>query len=354
MRTVAPLLVLLLASSCAAFRDAQPNRTLAIELSASPGTPSASASAAPSSFATPGPSVSRLALSEYPVGKGQGPHDVAPAADGGVWYTAQRTGELGYLDPKTGATRMIKLGSGSAPHGVIVGPDGNAWVTDGGLNAIVRVDAKTNEITRYQLPDPNVNLNTATFAKNGTLWFTGQSGYYGYLKDGAVTVKQSPRGAGPYGIATCPNGNVYYASLAGSYIGLINLAAVTVVSIDPPTKDQGARRVWCDSRSNVWVSEWNAGKVAVYRTEGGTTAWKEWKLPGSNPMAYAVFVDDQDMVWLSDWGANALVRFDPATETFTAIPLSGADAGIRQLLGRPGEVWGAMSGLDKLLVVRTR
>ena len=47
---------------------------------------------------------------------------------------------------------------GSAPHdvapshGVIVGPDRAAWVTDGGLNAIVRVDAKTLAVTRFALP----------------------------------------------------------------------------------------------------------------------------------------------------------------------------------------------------------
>src|SRR2546427_4780934 len=29
------------------------------------------------------------------------PHDVAPAPDGGVWYVAQRSGELGRLNPAT-------------------------------------------------------------------------------------------------------------------------------------------------------------------------------------------------------------------------------------------------------------
>src|SRR3954470_14234121 len=76
-------------------------------------------------------------IQEYPVPSGSGPHDVAPAPDGTIWYTAQRSGELGRLDPKTGETKHVKLGKGSAPHGVIVGPDGAPWVTDGGLNAIV-------------------------------------------------------------------------------------------------------------------------------------------------------------------------------------------------------------------------
>ena len=74
------------------------------------------------------------------------PHDVAPAPDGTVWYTAQRTGHLGRLDPRTGKVEEIPLGRGSAPHGVIVGPDGAAWVTDSGQNAIVRVDPATKAV----------------------------------------------------------------------------------------------------------------------------------------------------------------------------------------------------------------
>jgi virginiamycin B lyase len=345
------LAALLFASACRPIDGDVVVRTASPIPSASAASTAATAT---SSALAPTPDLAAVKLIEFPIGRGQGPHDVAPAPDGGVWYTAQRTGELGYLDPKTGATRMVKLGSGSAPHGVIVGPDGNPWITDGGLNAIVRVDAKTNEVTRYPLPGPSVNLNTATFDKNGTLWFTGQSGYYGYLKEGRVTVLPATGGPGTYGISTCPNGNVYYASLAASQVGMINLASTTMATADPPTKGQGARRVWCDSRSNVWVSEWNAGQVAQFQTESGYTSWREWKLPGANPMAYAVYVDESDIVWLTDFGANAIVRFDPRTETFTSYPHAQPNAAVRQLLGRPGEVWGAMSGQDKLLLIRTR
>jgi virginiamycin B lyase len=65
-----------------------------------------------------------FAVKEYTLPAGTQPHDVAPAVDGGVWYTAQRKGALGYLDPSNGKTQHIPLGEGSAPHGVIVGPTG--------------------------------------------------------------------------------------------------------------------------------------------------------------------------------------------------------------------------------------
>jgi virginiamycin B lyase len=94
------------------------------------------------SAASAGTHATAPTVREYLVPPGSRPHDVAPARDGGVWYTAQGSGELGWLDPKTGRTRHVALGEGSAPHGVIVGPDGAPWITDGGLNAIVRVDPK--------------------------------------------------------------------------------------------------------------------------------------------------------------------------------------------------------------------
>jgi hypothetical protein len=104
----------------------------------------------------------QITLQEFPVPPGSGPHDVAPAADGGVWYTAQGSGQLGLLDPATGGSKLIPLGRGSAPHGVIVGPDGAPWVTDGGQNAIERVDPVTDEVRVFPLNlNRNANLNTA-------------------------------------------------------------------------------------------------------------------------------------------------------------------------------------------------
>jgi virginiamycin B lyase len=46
------------------------------------------------------------------------------------------------------------------------------------------------------------------------------------------------------------------------------------------------------------------------------------------------------------------VLFEPETERFTAFPSDREDAAVRQILGRPGEVWGAESGADRLVVVR--
>jgi virginiamycin B lyase len=309
----------------------------------------------PATAGAPMPEAASLSIQEYPVPAGSRPHDVAPAPDGSVWYTAQGAGALGRLDPATGETHHIPLGQGSAPHGVIVGPDGAAWVTDSGLNAIVRVDPLNEQVDAFPLPVPGgfANLNTAAFDKDGVLWFTGQSGVYGRLDpaSGEVAVFEAPKGRGPYGIDATPDGEVYFVSLAGSYLARIDLETDEAIVLEPPTPGQGARRVWADSGGRLWVAEWNAGQVGMY--DPANDAWREWRLPGDHPQPYAVYVDEHDAVWLSDFGANALVRFDPAREAFDVFPLPSASAEVRQILGRPGEVWGAESGVDKLVVVRS-
>lgn len=301
------------------------------------------------------PAVKGYVVKEYSVPEGSHPHNVAPAKDGGVWYTAQRSGALGWLDPKTGSTRHIPLGENSSPHGVVVGPDGAPWITDSGLNAIVRVDPKTDEVRVFTAPEgtPNMNLNTATFDNNGILWFTGQTGYYGRLNpaNGEMKVFKAPHGRGPYGIATAPDGSVYYASLAGSHIARIDVESGKVTVIEPPTRDQGARRVWADSKGGIWVSEWFAGKLGLY--DPATQKWREWPLPGDRPRAYSVYVDDKDIVWLSDFGTNAIVSFDPKNEKFNVIKLPSPNAKVRQISGRPGEVWLPQSGANKLAVIKT-
>ena len=315
------------------------------------------ASTVPETTTTTPPAVTApedLMLESFPVPVGSGPHDVAPALDRGVWYTAQDTGELGWLDPATGETRHTALGDGSAPHGVIIDDAGTAWVTDGGLNAIVTVDPVSVEVTVYPLPEdsPDANLNTASFDGDGMLWFTGQNGIYGCVDPdtGELNVFDAPEGSGPYGVTTTPDGVVYFASLAGSHIARIESDRTATV-IEPPTPEQGARRVWSDSQGRIWVSEWNSGNLSRYTPD--TETWDTWPLPGDNPETYAVFVDDRDIVWASDFGSNSIVRFDPVTEEFHTYPLPHDPGEVRQILGRPGEVWFPESAADNLIVIRT-
>jgi virginiamycin B lyase len=289
----------------------------------------------------------------YQLPSGAYPHDVAPAADGGVWYSGQARGFLGHFDPKTGRNEEIPLGPNAAPHGVIVGPGGVPWITEGGQNAIARVDPATREVKLFPLPKafPNANLNTAVFDRDGKLWFTGQNGVHGRLDPatGKLDAWTSPR-PGSYGITATPAGDVWFASLAGDYIGRIDRATGDVTVVEPPRKGSGPRRIWSDSKGMLWVSFWNAGGIGRY--DPAAQRWKVYPMPKSTGGTYAVYVDDQDRVWATDWLANAIQRFDPVSERFTSFPSDKRGANVRQLLGRHGETWGGESGTNRLVVIR--
>ena len=100
------------------------------------------------------PAFAQVSVQEYAIPPGHRVHDVwADSAPGGpVWFSAQGSGQLGILDPKSGKVEFVALGPGSAPHGVVAGGDGSPWLTDGGQNAIVRVDPNTREVKAWKLP----------------------------------------------------------------------------------------------------------------------------------------------------------------------------------------------------------
>jgi virginiamycin B lyase len=91
----------------------------------------------------------------------------------------------------------------------------------------------------------------------------------------------APRGIGPYGIAATPDGQVFFASLAGNYLGRIDLETGITTVLEPPVPRQGARRVWSDSRGGLWVTGWNSGDL--FRFDSKSDSWGHWYLPGDRP-----------------------------------------------------------------------
>jgi len=283
-------------------------------------------------------------------------HDVAPGPAGQVFWTAQSDGKLGILDSKTGANKFVALGPDSAPHGVITGKDGKAWIADGGQNAIVSYDPKTEKVAVYKLPGDTgyTNLNTPTEDGDGNIWFTGQNGWYGRLdvKAGKVNVWKAPKGRGAYGMTTTPDGNVWFVSLANSYLAQVDRKTGEAKVIEPSVPGTGTRRVWSDSKGDLWISEWSGGHIAKYSPKTGQ--WARYEIPGQ-PRAnlYAVYVDNKDVVWVSNWSDNKIWSFDPKTEKFTSVAHTKPGADVRQIHGTNGAVYIPESGNASVMVINT-
>ena len=298
----------------------------------------------------------RQPVSYFPVTAGAHPHDVAAAPDGTVWYTAQRQGALGILDPKTGKVEQVPLGKGAAPHGVIAGPDGAAWITEGGQNAIARVDPKSRdgeavsaaEGLRERQPqhrDLRQERHALVHRAERRLRPRRSGERQGRGLEGA-------EGLGPYGITTTPSGEVWYASLAGDHIARIDTATGAATVVDPPKPGVGPRRIWSDSKGMLWVSFWHAGRARPLRS-GREELDERTRCRRARAAATRSMSTSKDKVWVTDFVANAILRFDPATEKFDSFPVEQAR---RRRCARcsaaPGEAWGAESGTDRLVVVR--
>jgi virginiamycin B lyase len=81
---------------------------------------------------------------------------------------------------------------------------------------------------------------------------------------------------------------VFFASLAGSYLGRIDVNTGTTTILEPPVPRQGARRVWSDSSGTLWITGWNSGDLFHYDSKNNS--WRRWHLPGDRPQPYAVYV----------------------------------------------------------------
>ena len=290
-------------------------------------------------------------MQSYEVVDGSRPHDVAPAVDGGVWFTGQRAGFLGHLNPSAQVVTQVPLGEGSAPHGVIVGSDGDAWVTDGGLNAIVRVNSRTVRCGGFRCP-PAARAPTSTPRCSTGRGCCGSPArpVYGRLdpqtgrcRSSTRRVARGPPASPPHLTArsTTPPSRVTTSGAS------TRPPARRRYSSRPrprraPSRLGGQHRPPLGQR----MERWQTGRVRPGKrgVEGMAAA-------GPSPQ-------HMRCLWTNGPGLGQRLRREhacalrPETETFTAYQLPGPASNVRQILGRPGEVWGAASALDQLVVVR--
>ncbi|WP_324732178.1 hypothetical protein [Pseudomonas paeninsulae] len=63
-----------------------------------------------------------------------------------------------------------------------------------------------------------------------------------------------------------------------------------------------------------------------------------------------MYVDERDQVWLTDFAAKAIVHVESAGNA-PELPQRPSNANVRQMLGRPGEAWGAGAATGRRMVI---
>jgi virginiamycin B lyase len=266
---------------------------------------------------------------------GQRSRDPAQAPDGSIWWAGQWSDLIGRIDPKTGAMKEYRLPAKAKPHTVLLDAQGGVWYMGNGNATIGKLDPATGKVTEYKMPDPRAkDPHSAKFDQKGILWFTMQnSNMVGRLDPatGEVKVVAMPTpNSKPYGIKVSAEGVPWVACNGAPCLVKIDPATMQLTEVKLPTPGTTVRRLAFDSAGMVWFV--NSGQGKIGRVNPKTGEIKEWASPsGARSHPYAIAVID-DVIWYNESATrpDALVRFDPKTETFQSwpIPSGGVHAGI--------------------------
>lgn len=282
------------------------------------------------------PGATRISLKAWQVPTlGQRARDPVQAADGSIWWVGQWGNVVGRIVPATGEMREHRLPEGTLPHSVNLDRAGHVWVTGNGNGTLVRLDPATGETRVYRMPDPAArDPHTAEFDQAGMLWFTlQQSNKVGRLDPATGEIRlvtmRTP-GSRPYGVKIDARGVPWVACNGSNCLARIDPVTMEPAEIKLPDPGTTVRRLDIAADGMIWYV--NSSKGRLGRLDPRTGEIREWPSPsGPDSHPYAIAVVD-GIVWYNESGKrpDALVRFDPATETFQswAIPSGSVHAGI--------------------------
>jgi streptogramin lyase len=319
---------------------------------------------------------------------GWGVHDAWLDDAGQVWFTCnipnKRT-SIGRVDTRTGAVKLFmipaKSGLASQSHGMTRTPDGMLWFNiNPGRGGLGRVDPKSEKIDVFIPPEgmsPTGGATTVDYDGKGRIWVSAPDGVLRFdpkseqwTEYKTASFKLATGTGITYGAAADRAGNGYWAVMIHDTIGVADgetgnaseiklaplrdeLARARKADIEfyktysqpdfnnPLPYAQGPRRMGTDKNADVlWVG--NSWGASLARIDTRTHEVSYVALP-KRMQPYHVHVDSRHRPWTNLWGADRVMRYDPATKTWTAfdLPTRGAEPryiSVHEAAGEPVKV----------------
>jgi cysteine-rich repeat protein len=289
----------------------------------------------------PSGEVLKAIIYEYAVGDASsspGCHDLELGADNRVYADAG----LRWLDPRTGERGTYPFTGGS--HSIERAADGNMWITQAGSDSLAEVFVDGVTPPRY-FPLPNIGgvqgayPHTNRFDAQGDLWMTLTKSNQLARFDPTTAAwtymplpEADPAEVGlsipvAYGCDVAPDDSVWWSQLFGERIGHYDPHTATMRSWRPPF--YGPRRLAVGRDGIVWVPGYSSGVLG--RFDPAIERWKVYPLPtgvagpegfGTSEAPYNLNANRNDgTVWINGSNSDTMIRFDPATGRFAAVPL---------------------------------
>jgi virginiamycin B lyase len=294
--------------------------------------------------------------------RGQRTRDPMQADDGTIWWAGQYGNLIGRFDPRTGEKREYPLPDMSRPHTIELDNKGRPWYTGNMNGSVGRVDPDTGKVTVYKMPDPAAkDPHTIKFDKHNIMWFSLQNAnMIGRLDPETGNIKlanaPSPR-SGPYGVKIDADGTPWVSCNGRNCLLKVDPATMAITEIKLP-EGSTVRRLDISADGMIWFVNSSLGRIGRLNPKTGEI--REWPSPsGPKSHPYAIVVVD-GIVWYNEsfQRPDALVRFDPNTETFQswAIPSGDIHAGhIRHMRStREGNLLIHQSSTNRIIQVTVK
>ncbi len=271
---------------------------------------------------------------------GQRARDPIQTADGTIWWNGQFISIVGRFNPRTNAFHEYKLEPDARPHSIVEDPAGNIWYMGNGNGTLGRITPSTGAIQVFKLPDPAArDPHTPIFHTNGQMYFTlQQSNMLGRMNTATGEIKlvtlPTPRSL-PYGIKQDSQGRLWVSCNGSNRLVSMDPVSMEVREHVLPDPGSRSRRLAITSDDMVWFVNSSLGRLGRLNPKTGEI--KEWPSPsGPRSHPYAIEVID-DVIWYneSNQRPDALVRFDPKTETFQSWAIPSGVGIIRHMRKTP-------------------
>ena len=287
-------------------------------------------------------------------GKTIGTHSIVVDHTGKVWGAGEE-GAFVMLDPRTGQFKQFERPAGmKATVGGTLDVDskGNPWATS--TNGAIKLNPATGEYTHYEGPPAPEGLcgtdcggwgtYGVTVDRNDNAWVTNP-GLDRVLKIDARTADVTAVNLTPLALPEATE------------VDRQRRRTVRASQNSAPPGHKAPRRLAADPNADVvWVALYTSDRLA--RIDTKTNQVKEYPLPTPYSSPYAAAVDKNGVVWINTMNHDVLTKFDPKTERFTeyTLPTRGTEIRHVQVDNRtdPVTVWAPYNRTNKVVRLQFR
>jgi streptogramin lyase len=207
------------------------------------------------------------------------PKMITGGPDGYLWYTDTTNNRIARLDPANPmlAPTYYQLATGSSPWGIAAGQDGNIWFTELGFSAegqfrpsmIGRINPTTGQLSEFAIttspptnPARPYDITATATGVAFTEFNANKVGVLHYDMTGFAESTIPTASSAPWGIATGPDGNLYFLEQAGNKVGWANASGVVQGEFQPLLRvSSQPTLITRGPDNNLWFTETGSNRI---------------------------------------------------------------------------------------------